>query len=192
MASMTAAPDLDLLRRIEAHRFDPADATQSFEDRLAGENGWPIAFARRAIAEYRRFAFLYASSGRPVAPSDVVDQVWHLHLLYTRNYWDVFCGQVLGRPLHHEPAAGVTGERPRLNDWYADTLARYREHFGEPPTDIWPSPAALQRTPKPHMVRINADQTLLLPRGIVAAILTVLLVVFVAALLAWTWVTGIG
>ncbi len=41
--------------------------------------------------EYRRFAFLAATAGHPVTPSDAVDQAWHLHLTYSRDYWDRFC-----------------------------------------------------------------------------------------------------
>ena len=38
-----------LLERIESHAFDVRGATQTFEARLADENGWTIGFARRAI-----------------------------------------------------------------------------------------------------------------------------------------------
>ena len=65
MAAGLSPDQADLLRRIEGHAFDAPGATQSFEERLAGENGWTLAFARRAIDEYRRFAFLYAATGRP-------------------------------------------------------------------------------------------------------------------------------
>src|SRR5689334_22386491 len=100
----------DLLRRIDEHRFDSDSATQRFEDRHMSENGWSSEFAGRAIREYRRFAFIAAAGGHPVTPSDVVDEVWHLHLLYTRYYWDVFCGEVLRTRLHHDPATGETHE----------------------------------------------------------------------------------
>lgn len=189
MADGPRPADADLLLRIERHAFDVPGASQPFEDRLARENGWTIGFARRAILEYRRFAFLFAASGRPVAPSDVVDQVWHLHLLYTRNYWDGFCRDVLSKPLHHEPAAGVADEREKLADWYADTLGRYREAFGPPPDDIWPDPQALARTPKPRQQKVDVGKVFVLPRRTVylaGAAFIVLLCVLIVLLTTGT------
>lgn len=188
MADGPSPEHADLLRRIESHAFDAPVAAQSFEVRLASENGWTLSFARRAIEEYRRYAFLYAVNGRPVAPSDVVDQVWHLHLLYTRNYWETFCQDVIGRPLHHEPAAGMAGERQRLGNWYADTLARYRQLFGEPPADIWPSAEALARRPKPRLQRVDIGSAVVLSRraayGIIALIVTAMIALFLALILS--------
>ena len=74
-----------------------------FAKRLSRENGWSIHYTARAIAEYNRFVYLAAVSPTPVTPSEVVDKVWHLHLLYTRSYWQGLCAEVLGRPLHHDP-----------------------------------------------------------------------------------------
>ena len=179
-----------LLERIESHAFDVPGTTQPFEVRLASENGWTIGFARRAIAEYRRFAFLYAATGQPVAPSDAVDQVWHLHLLYTRNYWDGFCGSVLGRPLHHEPAAGVDDEQAKLGDWYADTLNRYGRHFGDPPADIWPDPQALARRPKPRHVRVDVGSAVVLSRRGLYTLTGVGAAAAGAALAALVWTAG--
>src|SRR5947199_354356 len=82
----------------------------------------PPERAARAIEEYRRFAFLAVAAGHPVSPSDAVDQVWHLHLLYTRSYWVQFCGEVLGKPLHHEPSTGGGGEAAKFDAWYGQTL----------------------------------------------------------------------
>src|SRR5438128_499968 len=108
----------DLLQRIEDFRFDSSASTYTFADRLAKENGWTHSFCDRAIKEYRRFAYLAVAAGHPVSPSEVVDQVWHLHLIFTRSYWDDFCGQALGRTLHHEPSTGGCAERVKFADWY--------------------------------------------------------------------------
>src|SRR5215212_1488974 len=133
----------ELYRRIQSFRFDADGASYTFAQRLARENGWSPAFAGRVIDEYRNFAFLAAAAGHPVSPSDAVDQAWHLHLLYTRPYWDEFCGKVLRTPLHHEPSTGGRSERAKFDDWYARTLQSYRRFFAqEPPSEIWPAPAA--------------------------------------------------
>jgi hypothetical protein len=67
-----------------------------------------------------------------------VDQVWHLHLLCSDAYWNDFCPRVLGRPLHHHPAKGGQAERDRFHEQYRATIRSYRQHFGEPPLDLWP------------------------------------------------------
>jgi hypothetical protein len=129
-----------LWRNIQAHMPGYADASLGFSQRLARDNGWSDAYAMRVVTEYKRFAYLAATLQHPVTPSDQVDQAWHLHLTYTRDYWEVFCPRVLGQPLHHDPTRGGGSEREKFFDWYAKTLAAYRTVFGEPPQDIWPGP----------------------------------------------------
>ena len=72
--------DMTLWTKLQALELDQAGSAFRFSDRLARENGWSRAFALGAIEEYRRFIYLAATSPTPVTPSDVVDQVWHLHL----------------------------------------------------------------------------------------------------------------
>jgi uncharacterized protein (TIGR04222 family) len=129
----------DLFARIEAFTLDDPGSSWSFSQRLARENGWSDSFVRRAIREYKRFAFLAIVAGHPVSPSEAVDEVWHLHLVYSRSYWHEFCGKVLGCPLHHQPTQGGDQERAKFRNWYSETLASYRNFFEqEPPSDIWP------------------------------------------------------
>lgn len=141
-----------LFERLVSFRIDPPGVALSFAQRLAHENGWSLAFAQRAIAEYFRFVWLAMRAGHPVTPSPAVDEVWHLHLCYTRSYWDELCGQVLQRPLHHGPTRGGAAEDAKYVDWYARTLASYREHFGEPPADLWPAPSERFRGGIPRKV----------------------------------------
>ncbi len=82
--------------------------------------------------------FLALVADHQVTPSDQVDQVWHLHLLYSDAYWNDFCPRVLGRPLHHHPAKGGQAEQDRFHEQYRATIRSYRQHFGEPPLDLWP------------------------------------------------------
>ena len=106
----------------------------TFAPKLARENGWSVTHtAVAAIEEYRRFCFLAATGDRPVTPSDAVDRVWHLHLTYTRDYWERFCPDVLGRAFHHDPGGAGAAERHRHFAQYADTLARYEAAFGDRP-----------------------------------------------------------
>lgn len=128
----------ELWQRVARHDLDAADAF-SFTSRLARDRGWTVAFARGAVAEYRRFCFLTQISPRPVTPSEEVDEVWHLHLTYSRDYWDVWCKKVLGAPLHHDPSRGGQVEDSRFRVQYAETLALYERYFGLPPEAYWPA-----------------------------------------------------
>ena len=131
-----------LYDRICQFSFDEGHEDLSFSDRLARENGWTPAYAARVIEEYKRFAFLAVASGHPVTPSDQVDQAWHLHLTYTKSYWKMFCGQILGKPLHHGPTRGGAEEASKFDRWYRRTLECYARFYGhEAPNDIWPDPS---------------------------------------------------
>ncbi|RWO35001.1 MAG: hypothetical protein EOS10_01570 [Mesorhizobium sp.] len=74
-----------------------------------------------------------------LTPSREVDEAWHLHLVYTRSYWNNFCRGVLGRDIHHEPTEGGAAENSKFHDCYKRTKERYQEEFGTmPPSDMWP------------------------------------------------------
>lgn len=129
-----------LWKRIESQPIGPQSAVLGFPRRLARDNGWSDAHAERVLAEYRRFLFLAARAGHPVTPSDAVDQAWHLHLIYSDDYWNTWCREVLGFPFHHGPTRGGSTEQAKYTDWYARTLASYEACFGTPPpSDIWPA-----------------------------------------------------
>lgn len=145
------------------HRIGPEDAALSFDQRLARENGWSAAEAERVIEEYRRFCFLAVTAGHAVTPSDAVDQAWHLHLTYTRDYWQRFCPDVLGIELHHGPTAGGADEQHRYFNQYAETLRSYERVFGMPPSDIWPD-AARRLNQDLKARRVHPRDALILPR----------------------------
>ncbi|MBK1830623.1 hypothetical protein JIN77_07790 [Verrucomicrobiaceae bacterium R5-34] len=129
-----------LWSKLSAFSIDHPGAQFAFSDRLARENNWSAEFTARVIEEYKRFIYLCCEAGHPVSPSEEVDQVWHLHLCYTRSYWNALCRDVLGQPVHHGPTQGGADERAKFHDWYERTLTTYQAHFGSPPPeDIWPS-----------------------------------------------------
>jgi hypothetical protein len=144
-----------LWQRIQVFSLDQAGSELSFSRRIARENGWSMDYTRRVIEEYKRFAFLAMVAGHPVTPSDPVDQVWHLHLTYSRSYWEDFCPNALGKALHHEPTRGGRAERQRFTELYQQTLDNYERLLGyPPPSDIWPAPA-IRFGGEGHFVRIN-------------------------------------
>jgi hypothetical protein len=181
-------PDHPAWQALMGHEIGPPDAALTFAARLARENRWSTDFARRVIDEYKRFCFLAVTAGHELTPSDAVDQAWHLHLTYSRDYWERFCPAVLGVPLHHGPTAGGTAERDRYFEQYAQTLKSYEAAFGEtPPADVWP--AAAQRFGRdPLAFRVSPHSVIILPRRptiIGAAVLA-------AVLVGLGWLLGSG
>ena len=57
----------------------------------------------------RQFFLAHLKSRREFVsmPSQVVDELWHEFILFTKNY-DVFCRQAFGKFLHHTPAVELT------------------------------------------------------------------------------------
>lgn len=152
------ARQAEFWQRLESFEIDDPGIALPFRERLARENGWTSEFAARVMDEYRRYILLMAHAGHPVTPSDHVDQAWHLHLTYTRSYWDRLCKDLIGRPLHHEPTKGGAAESAKFDGWYQKTLDSYASLFGTPPpADIWPPPA-IRFGVDPRCVRVNTDR----------------------------------
>lgn len=164
-------------QRLSFYSIGPDDAALTFAERLARENGWTNAYTERVLEEYKRFCFLAVTGTEQVTPSDQVDQAWHLHLTYSRDYWERFCPEVLGTPLHHGPTAGGDEERGRFFEQYALTLRRYEQVFGTPPSDIWPD-ARRRLLDDPRARRVHPRDGVVLqnPRGWLKAILIALAV----------------
>lgn len=152
-----------LWQRIAAHPFESPDIPADFTQRLAHDKSWSLNHTRRAIEEYRRFCFLSAATGIAVTPSEEVDEVWHKHLTYSRDYWDVWCPTVLGRTLHHEPTAGGAAEDRKYREQYAVTLATYEEWFGASPEEFWPS-TRKRFAPRPRFRSVDTDRFIAIPR----------------------------
>lgn len=157
----TAQPS-ELWDRIAAHDFKLGHPL-GFICRLARDKGWTQDFAEAAVMEYRRFCFLAVISPTPVTPSEEVDEVWHMHLTYTRDYWDIWCAQVLGRALHHDPTRGSPADQAVFRQQYAATLALYELHFGPPPELFWPATHRRFRF-MPRFRTMDADRHFRLPK----------------------------
>jgi hypothetical protein len=116
--------------------ISPKHATFTFEDRLQKEQGWTREFTEDAVVEYKRFLFLSQCAGHPITPSKIIDEVWHLHLLYTYSYWEILCKTIFKKPLHHYPTEG--NDNQKHHEQYQKTLESYRSFFKkQPPIEIW-------------------------------------------------------
>lgn len=175
-----------LYEKIRDFPLDEPGARLTFSQPLARENRWFPEYARRVIEEYRKFIFLAMVDGHPVTPSDAVDQVWHLHLTYSRSYWDEFCSKVLGKPLHHQPTQGGAAEKARYEAQYRETVSSYQHWFDEaPPADIWPAPK-IRFGRDLHFVRVNTRSHWLLPKPSLAMITTPALLILASLVMVTT------
>jgi hypothetical protein len=153
----------DLWARIKNFELDDPNSPFTFSDRLARENGWSIEYSLEAIGEYKKFMLLLCVADHPLTPSDPVDQVWHLHLLYTESYWIDFCERVLNRKIHHGPTRGGVSEKNKFEDWYGKTLKLYQEVFSTPaPHALWPD--SKTRFTDIHFSRVNVKKNWIIPK----------------------------
>lgn len=152
-------------------RIEEPGAARTFEQALAEAQAWPEEYARAVAGEYRRFLYLAASFDEPVTPSIAVDAAWHLHLTYSRHYWETLCGEILGRPLHHEPSAGGPAEEARHRAQYEATLRRYEAIFLDPPpASIWP-----RLDPEPVPEEAERGRPAIVTTGLVAGAIAAVL-----------------
>lgn len=127
-----------LWQKIQDFQLDDPKAKLTFSQRLARENAWSLKYTQEVIEEYKKFMFLLCVCAHPVTPSDQIDQVWHLHLIYTQNYWEDFCDGVLGKKVHHGPTKGGLQENKKYTNLYELTQEAYHKYFeAMPPKEIW-------------------------------------------------------
>jgi len=163
-----------LIQQAAPLTLDDPDAQLGFTDRLAREqHGWTRDYSAAVVREYKRYFVLMALSTRPVTPSEAIDQVWHLHLVYTHSY-HAWCDALVGRYMHHGPTKGGASEGTRFEGQYEYTLALYEAVFGEtPPAHIWPD-AKTRFSPSERSVWVKADELrarVYAPRLVMAATL---------------------
>ncbi len=143
--------------KISTFELDDPTISFTFTDRLARENGWKLEYALRTIVEYKKFMFLLCLADFPLTPSDQVDQVWHLHLLYTQSYWVDFCKETLNKQIHHGPTKGGDVENQKFSNYYDKTKELYKSIFTyDAPNDIWPSSKI--RFSETNFQRVNLDR----------------------------------
>lgn len=125
----------DLWNNVSAYDFDKPPSEYGFSTRLAHENYWTIGFTAQAILEYKKFMYLAAVSDFMVAPSSIVDQVWHQHLIFTQSYRD-FC-VILGKQIQHIPSTHNKADFEKFEMAKERTSKLYELNFGAQPGNIW-------------------------------------------------------
>ncbi len=175
--------ELALWNRIKAFQFDDSDTYLTFAKRLARENGWSSNYTEAVIEEYKKFIFLCCISDKPITPSDQVDQAWHLHMIYTKSYWNNFCSNTLQNEIHHNPTKGGSKEGEKFKNLYAHTFLLYQEKFKQDvPKQIWLN--ADKRFSEIDFQRINVSKFWIIQKPSKALVASGLLfVILIAGLL---------
>lgn len=116
---MTADISVDLLEAARRSDSFPSD--------------WPADKVTRAALRYRRFLHLAAKyPGQTLAPTRDIDEMWHLHMLQPRAYYED-CMRLLGRILDHDGGFGKSeDEVPALQATFARTSRLWQQEYGEP------------------------------------------------------------
>lgn len=124
-----------LWKEVLKFELDNPNDEYGFFTRLAFENNWTIYFAQTAILEYKKFMYLAATSNEMVSPSEIVDIVWHQHLIFTTSYSD-FC-TVLSKRIEHIPSTHNRAEAEKFHKAKENTKELYEYDFGKQPEEIW-------------------------------------------------------
>lgn len=94
---------------------------------------WSLKEAEHCCQLYKNFLFLQKKySDVSLVPTREIDEFWHNHILYTRQYTED-CQHIFGHYLHHVPTA--PDENPGdLIDGFLRTKELYLKEFNEPLT----------------------------------------------------------
>jgi hypothetical protein len=125
----------ELWEKILSFDFDNPPSEYGFSTRLANENFWTKDFTELAILEYKKFMYLATTSEFMVSPSEIVDTVWHQHLIFTQSYSD-FCN-LIGKQIQHIPSTHNKEEYEKFKLAKERTKKFYSNIFGEQPNTIW-------------------------------------------------------
>lgn len=109
--------------------------SRDFVNRVSRENMWTRDYTLRVIEEYKKFLCL--GTVEEVAPSREIDQVWHTHILYTKDYKDV-CENILNVKMFHHNPKSEADKGDISKDVYQSTKESYYRVFKQlPDPSIW-------------------------------------------------------
>lgn len=130
-----------LWNQVQAKFGKSNPSTYAFAQKLATKQGWKSSLALQAVLEYKKFVYLGVVSEFIVTPSQIIDQVWHQHILFSKAY-RIFCTEVIEYDFDHHPELLPNqSETEVYQSQYLDTLRLYHHEFGLlPPEAIWGNP----------------------------------------------------
>lgn len=127
--------------KFEEAVFDQAiEATNAWNFELAVEKllevksgQWDLNRAEAAVRNYKRYmAVTKALGGVQLVPNGDIDEIWHMHILDTREYMKD-CNELFGEYLHHFPYFGMLDQENHQQwlDVQSKSESLWQELFGE-------------------------------------------------------------
>ena len=92
---------------------------------------WVLADAEYCANLYKDFLWLQKKYlPQPLVPTREIDEFWHNHILYTKNYFHD-CMNIFGYYLHHDPLS-PDEDKDKLVEDYLKTKQLYLTEFNRP------------------------------------------------------------
>ena len=132
----------------QSRRLDELDRYDMWfvAERLADEGRLPEDSIPGAIVEYKKYVALIVLGHRGLGvPSADVDEVWHAHILFTREY-AAFCGRIGTGFIHHVPHTSRSPDLAPRGPSYGEL---HEEYFGGPSPGAAESALCSDRRCKP-------------------------------------------
>lgn len=101
--------------------------------RIVKQLKWAPRDARKAVRKYKNFLILrFLYPDYQIVPTDVIDVVWHEHILHTEKYLQD-CKKIFGDYFHHHPTEHAKKKEKEIADSnFLKTARLYEKHFQEP------------------------------------------------------------
>jgi len=103
------------------------------EKRLMDKQKWSLETAKEAVRRYKNFlTLLLKYPDQILAPTPDIDEAWHNHILFTREYF-CDCQEIFGDYLHHSPSLNSgPEEKQAMEEAQLRTSDLYIQEFNEP------------------------------------------------------------
>ena len=128
LLDMTPAATEEYLQKLDLDYIEQKLCSSWYELSI-----WPADLAKTACQLYKDFLWLnYCYPNKQLVPTKDIDEVWHQHILHTKEYiYD--CQQIFGRYFHHRPANPQNeDEIEQLGKLFAETKQLYQKTYGRP------------------------------------------------------------
>lgn len=114
------------------------DLTKPKEFMVKREGKEP-SYVEIVAKQYLRYLGIIAAYPADRFPvSEPVDEMWHTHILFTRDYRKM-SDAVRGEYINHDPVITDADRQPLMPYYHKGTLVRYRQLYGTAaPRYIWP------------------------------------------------------
>jgi len=106
---------------------------------LVVRQGFDPDYVEELEQEYKRYMALVVTHPDQKFPiSNAVDELWHAHVLFTKDYRKM-SDEFRGGYINHVPTLSEEERAALEPDYFYGTLQAYREVFGEDPAEkFWP------------------------------------------------------